>query len=56
MEQLIKSVENVTPGKYDLHASDLTAIYKAMHNDIFGLISFVFKLGFARGQKAVKQA
>lgn len=55
MEKLIKSVENIHPGKYDLRVTDLLAIDERFHDDVFGLIGFVFKLGFARGQKAVKK-
>ena len=59
MEKLIKSVENVHPGKYDLRVSDIIAIHDSMSHDsmshdIFRLIGFVFRLGFARGQKAAK--
>lgn len=54
MEKLIKSVENVHCGRYDLRASDLLEIEERFHGDTFGLIGFVFRLGFARGQKAVK--
>lgn len=56
MEKLIKSVENVHPGRYDLRMSDLIAIHDNMGHDIFRLIGFVFRLGFARGQKAARQA
>jgi len=55
MEKLIKSVENVHPGKYDLRVSDIIAIHDSMSHDIFRLIGFVFRLGFARGQKAAKR-
>lgn len=54
MEKLIKSVESVHPGKYDLRMKELNEIYDAFHHDTFKLIAVVFKLGFARGQKAVK--
>ena len=53
MEKLIKSIEGVHPGKYDLRRNEL---YDAYHHDTFKLIAVVFKLGFARGQKAVKKA
>ena len=56
MEELIKSVESVHPGKYDLRMKELNEIYNAYHHDTFKLIAVVFKLGFARGQKAVKKA
>ena len=55
MEKLIKSVESVHLGRYDLRAGDLLAIEERFHGDVFGLIGFVFRLGFARGQKAVKK-
>ena len=54
MEKLIKSVESVNPGKYDLRLKELNEIYNAFHHDTFKLITVVFKLGFARGQEAVK--
>lgn len=49
MEKLIKSIEGVHPGKYDLRRNKLDELYDAYHHD-------TFKLGFARGQKAVKKA
>lgn len=54
MEKLMKSVEDVHPGKYDLRLKELDYIYDAFRHDIFKLMTVVFKLGFARGQKAVK--
>ena len=56
MEKLIKSVENVHPGRYDLRMKELDFIYDNYRHDLCKLIAFVFKLGFARGQKAVKNA
>lgn len=56
MEKLIKSVESVHPGKYDLRMKELNYIYDNYRYDLCELIAFVFKLGFARGQKAVKKA
>ena len=56
MENLVKSVESVHPGKYDLRRNELDELYDAYHHDTFKLIAVVFKLGFARGQKAVKKA
>lgn len=59
MEKLIKSIEGVHPGKYDLRRNELDELdelYDAYHHDTFKLIAVVFKLGFARGQKAVKKA
>lgn len=59
MEKLIKSIEGVHPGKYDLRRNELDELdelYDAYHHDTFKLITVVFKLGFARGQKAVKKA
>ena len=56
MENLVKSVEKVHPGRYDLRMKELDFIYKNYRYDLCGLIGFVFKLGFARGQKAVKKA
>lgn len=59
MEKLIKSIESVHPGKYDLRRNELDELdelYDAYHHDTFKLIAVVFKLGFARGQKAVKKA
>lgn len=63
MEKLIKSIEGVHPGKYDLRRNELDELYDAYHHDtfkliavVFKLIAVVFKLGFARGQKAVKKA
>lgn len=57
MEKLIKAAKNThVPGKYDLRESELDFIYDNYRRDPFTLISFVFKLGFARGQKAVKKA
>lgn len=55
MEKLIKSVENVHPGKYDLRMKELDYIYEHYRSDLCELIAVVFKLGFARGQKAVKK-
>ena len=55
MKNLVKSVESVHPGRYDLRESELDFIYDHYRCDLFGLISFVFKLGFARGQKAGKK-
>lgn len=52
MDKLVKSVENVRPGKYDLQVFEMNTIRDRFKNDLFGLISFVFELGFARGQKA----
>ena len=54
MEKLINSIEGVHPGKYDLRKNELDELYDAYHHDTFKLIAVVFKLGFARGQKAVK--
>ena len=54
LEKLMKSVEDVHPGKYDLRLKELDYIYDAFRHDIFKLMAVVFKLGFARGQKAVK--
>jgi len=54
MEKLIKSVESVHPGKYDLRMKEINEIYAAFHHDTFKLMAVVFKLGFARGQKVVK--
>ena len=54
MEKLIKSIEGIHPGKYDLRRNELDELYDAYHT--FKLIAVVFKLGFARGQKAVKKA
>ena len=54
MEKLIKNIEGVHPGKYDLRMKKLDELYDAYHHDTFKLISVVFKLGFARGQKAAK--
>ena len=56
MENLVKSVESVHPGKYDLRMKELDYLYDAYHHDTFKLIAVVFKLGFARGQKAVNKA
>lgn len=56
MDQLIKSVESVHPGKYDLRMKELNFICDAFHHDTFKLMAVVFKLGFARGQKAVRNA
>lgn len=50
MEKLIKSIEGVHPGKYDLRRNELDELYDAYHHDTFKLIAVVFKLGFARGQ------
>jgi hypothetical protein len=55
MEKLIKSVENVHPGRYELRMKEMDAIYDAFHHDTFKLMAVVFKLGFARGQRAVKR-
>lgn len=56
MEKLFKAVKNThVPGKYDLRESELDFIYDNYRYDLFALISFVFRLGFARGQKAVKK-
>ena len=52
MDKLVKSVENVHPGKYELRVKELDYIYENYRYDVCGLIAFVFKLGFARGQKA----
>ncbi len=46
---------SVNIGKYDLQVSEMNAIRERFQNDLFGLISFVFELGFARGQKAVEK-
>lgn len=56
MEKLIKSIEGVHPGKYDLRMKELDYLYDTFHLDTFKLMAVVFKLGFARGQKAVKKA
>nr|DAN65055.1 MAG TPA: hypothetical protein [Caudoviricetes sp.] len=56
MEKLIKSVESVHPGKYELRMKELDYLYDTFHHDTFKLMAVVFKLGFARGQKAVKKA
>lgn len=53
MKNLIETAKNThVPGKYDLRESELDFLYNNYRYDLFGLISFVFKLGFARGQKA----
>lgn len=52
MTDAVKAMEKVHPGKYELRASDLLAIEEHFHGNTFGLISFVFKMGFQRGQKA----
>lgn len=54
MKNLVKSVESVHPGRYDLRMREMSEIYTAFHHDTFKLMAFVFKLGFARGQKAGK--
>lgn len=56
MENLVKSVESVHPGKYDLRMKELDYLYDTFHRDTFKLMAVVFKLGFVRGQKAVKKA
>lgn len=56
MEKLIENLKDVHPGKYDLRMKELDELYDAYHHDTFKLIAVVFKLGFARGQKAVKKA
>lgn len=56
LAKLEKQVANVRIDHYDLRSGDLLALHDRFHDDLFGLISFVFKLGFARGQKAVKKA
>ena len=51
MKNLIETAKNThVPGKYDLRESELDFLYDNYRYDLFGLISFVFKLGFARGQ------
>lgn len=45
MEKLIKSIEGVHPGKYDLRRNELDELYDAYHHDTFKLIAVVFKLG-----------
>ena len=49
MEKLIESLKSVHPGKYELRMKELDYLYDTFHHD-------TFKLGFARGQKAVKNA
>lgn len=56
MEKLIESLKSVHPGKYELRMKELDYLYDTFHHDTFKLIAVVFKLGFARGQKAVKKA
>ena len=57
MKNLIETAKNThVPGKYDLRRNELDELYDAYHHDTFKLIAVVFKLGFARGQKAVKKA
>ena len=56
MKNLIETAKNThVPGKYDLRESELDFIYDNYRRDLFTLISFVFKLGFARGQKAKRE-
>lgn len=56
MKNLIETAKNThVPGKYDLRESELNFLYDNYRYDLFGLISFVFKLGFARGQKAKRE-
>ena len=38
MEKLIKSIEGVHPGKYDLRRNELDELYDAYHHDTFKLI------------------
>lgn len=53
MKNLIETAKNThVPGKYDLRRNELDELYDAYHHDTFKLIAVVFKLGFARGQKA----
>ena len=39
MEKLIKSIEGVHPGKYDLRRNELDELYDAYHHDTFKLIA-----------------
>lgn len=45
-----------TPVSMTFGRNELDELYDAYHHDTFKLIAVVFKLGFARGQKAVKKA
>lgn len=56
MNDLVKTAEKVNVGRSELNSQDLNFIYENYCNDLFSMISFVFKIGFARGQKSVLSA
>ena len=43
MEKLIKSIEGVHPGKYDLRRNELDELYDAYHHDTFRLIEMCIR-------------
>lgn len=53
MKNLIETAKATkVPEKYELRASDLDALYREAHGDVFRMVSWAFKIGFHRGQKA----
>lgn len=56
MEKLMESLKDVHPGRYDLRAKEMTYIYDNYGHDLCKVMGVVFKIGFLRGQKAMKKA
>lgn len=53
MKNLIETAKATkVPEKYELRASDLDALYRETHGDVFRMVSWAFKIGFHQGQKA----
>lgn len=53
MKDLIETAKATkVPEKYELRASDLDALYREAHGDVFRMVSWAFKIGFHQGQKA----
>ena len=53
MKNLIETAKATkVPEKYELRASDLDALYREAHGDVFRMVSWAFKIGFHQGQKA----
>ena len=52
MEKLIKSIEGVHPGKYDLRRNELDELYDAYHHDTFKLIAVMLTRKIKGGRKS----